>query len=138
MRTLRREAGMDTSWWHAFDVRHSPALPSIIGVAAWLLGLFVAWLLTAQAIHAAHFGDTQPQGLADMVQMMLGKRALEQLGLVGGARRLGRFAFHRHPIERALSGFNSKAACGHGDQSDHVGVVRRPHQLTPSPEVSSP
>ena len=40
-----------------------------------------------------------------------------------------RFAFHRHPIERALSGFNSKAACGHGDQSDHVGVVRRPHKL---------
>lgn len=85
----RREAGMDTSWWHAFDVRHSPALPSIIGVAAWLLGLFVAWLLTAQAIHAAHFGDTQPQGLADMVQMMLATEAGRSVMLWGNLAGLG-------------------------------------------------
>ena len=28
----RREAGLDTSWWHAFEVRESPALPSIAAV----------------------------------------------------------------------------------------------------------
>ena len=34
-----------------------------------------------------------------------------------------RFAMHRHPIERAVSAYYSKVACGHGDKEDHAGVV---------------
>lgn len=34
-----------------------------------------------------------------------------------------RFALHRHPIERAVSAYYSKVACGHGDKEDHAGVV---------------
>lgn len=85
----RREAGMDTSWRHALEVRHSPALPSIIAVAAWLLFLFVAWLLTAQAIYTAHFGEAQPQGLSDMAQMMLATQAGRSVMLWGNLAGLG-------------------------------------------------
>lgn len=85
----RREAGLDTSWWHALDVRRSPALPSIIGVAVWLLAVFVAWLLTAQAIYGAHFGDTQPQGLGEMAQMMLASEAGRSVMLWGNLAGFG-------------------------------------------------
>jgi uncharacterized membrane protein len=60
----RREAGMDTSWRHALDVRHSPALPSIIAVGFMLLVIFVAWLLTARAIYGAIYGDELPVSLS--------------------------------------------------------------------------
>ena len=60
----RRERGMDTSWRHALDVRHSPALPSILAVGAMLLALFVAWLVFAQMLYTSLFGAEPPQSLA--------------------------------------------------------------------------
>lgn len=56
----RREAGLDTSWRHAFEVRKSPAMGSVIGVGLWLLGLFVAWLLVAQSLYTSLFGPFAP------------------------------------------------------------------------------
>ncbi|MBB3458223.1 putative membrane protein [Rhizobium sp. BK313] len=47
----RREQELDSSWHHALEVRHSPALPSIIAVGLMLLALFVAWLIVAQLIY---------------------------------------------------------------------------------------
>jgi uncharacterized membrane protein len=52
----RRELGLIPSWRDALEVRRSPALFSIIAVAAVLLALFVAWLVIAQAIYEAYFG----------------------------------------------------------------------------------
>ena len=46
----RRELGMDTSWRHAFEIRNSPALPAIGAVGGMLFVIFLAWLLTAQAL----------------------------------------------------------------------------------------
>jgi uncharacterized membrane protein len=60
----RRERGMDTSWHHALDVRHSPALPSILAVGAMLMALFVAWLVFAQILYTSLFGPEPPQSLA--------------------------------------------------------------------------
>jgi uncharacterized membrane protein len=60
----RRERGMDTSWHHALEVRHSPALPSIIAVGAMLMALFVAWLVFAQILYTSLFGPEPPQSLA--------------------------------------------------------------------------
>ncbi|HEV7247729.1 MAG TPA: DUF2189 domain-containing protein [Shinella sp.] len=60
----RRERGMDTSWRHALDVRHSPALPSILAVGAMLMALFVAWLVFAQILYTSLFGPEPPQSLA--------------------------------------------------------------------------
>jgi uncharacterized membrane protein len=56
----RRELGMDISWQHAFDVRHSPALPSIVAVGGMLFVIFLAWLLTAQAFYENLFGRIPP------------------------------------------------------------------------------
>ena len=52
----RREAGLDTSWSHAFEVKDSPALPSIAAVGIMLVAIFIAWLLTAQAFYEQMFG----------------------------------------------------------------------------------
>lgn len=53
----RREQGLDSSWHHALEVRHSPALPSIIAVGLMLLALFVAWLIIAQRIYTMTFDE---------------------------------------------------------------------------------
>lgn len=53
----RREAGLDASWRKALAVRHSPAIPSVAGMAVYLFALFGLWMLAANAIFAAHFGD---------------------------------------------------------------------------------
>ncbi|MBV8848309.1 MAG: DUF2189 domain-containing protein [Methylobacteriaceae bacterium] len=61
----RREAGLDTSWRHAFDVLRSPSLPAIIAVGVALLVIFVAWLTTAHALYTWLF---QPQGAVTLQQ----------------------------------------------------------------------
>ena len=63
----RREMGEDTSWRHALAVHRSPALPSIIAVGLMLLVLFVAWLLVAQAIYTAYFGETVSASLSSFL-----------------------------------------------------------------------
>jgi uncharacterized membrane protein len=67
----RRELGMDTSWVHAFDVRHSSALPSIVAVGIWLFALFIAWLLVAQAIYAMTFGSEPPTSIGTFIRDVL-------------------------------------------------------------------
>jgi uncharacterized membrane protein len=52
----RREAGLESSWWHFLDAARSPALDSIAVVAAVLLALFGAWVMSAGIIYAAFFG----------------------------------------------------------------------------------
>lgn len=59
----RREQGMDTSWRHALEVRHSPAMPAVIVVGLMLFIVFIAWLLTAQNIYVRQFGDVAPSSL---------------------------------------------------------------------------
>jgi uncharacterized membrane protein len=66
----RRERGMDTSWRHAFDVRHSPALPSIAVIGAMLVALFLVWLYTAQSIYVSLFGDQPPASIGGFFQQV--------------------------------------------------------------------
>jgi len=56
----RREAGLESGWWHFLDVRKSPALDSIVVVAVILILLFGAWLLSAGLIYATFMGTTEP------------------------------------------------------------------------------
>lgn len=58
---------MNTSWRHAFDIRHSPALPSIAAVGILLFGLFIAWLLTAQAFYEHLFGTEPPASVSGFI-----------------------------------------------------------------------
>lgn len=61
---------------------------------------------------------------------------------------VNRFVFVRNPIERAVSGFFSKLACGSGDSNDHAKAMRalekgapkavRRAGATPLPSVPPP
>lgn len=67
----RREEGEDTSWRHAFDVRHSTAMPSILAVGFFLVVLFVVWLLIAEALYTANFGETAPVSIGSFISDVL-------------------------------------------------------------------
>lgn len=68
----RREAGLDTSWTHAFEVLRSPAVPAIAAVGFFLLVLFIAWMFAAQAIYTLLFGPDAPTGLWSFLGEVLG------------------------------------------------------------------
>ena len=67
----RREAGLDTSWSHAFEVKDSPALPSIAAVGIMLVAIFIAWLLTAQAFYEQMFGPKVPTSVPAFINDIL-------------------------------------------------------------------
>ncbi|MER9798716.1 DUF2189 domain-containing protein [Mesorhizobium sp. M0142] len=67
----RREFGMDTSWWHALDVRHSPALPAIAVIGIMLLVLFLLWLFTAQSIYTSLYGNRPPTSIVGFIREVL-------------------------------------------------------------------
>ena len=67
----RRELGLDTSWQHALEVRHSPAMPAIVAVGVVLFILFIAWLLAAQAIYVHYFGDVAPLSIGGFLTQVL-------------------------------------------------------------------
>jgi uncharacterized membrane protein len=52
-----REAGMEVSWASMFDVLRSPRFPRIVMLALFNGVIFMAWLLLADAIHAATLGS---------------------------------------------------------------------------------
>ncbi len=81
----RREAGMDTSWRHALELRHSPALPSIAAVGAMLFAVFVAWLLTAQALYTAIFGSEPPASVGNFLSQLFSTSEGWTLILAGNA-----------------------------------------------------
>ncbi|RCS25128.1 DUF2189 domain-containing protein [Phyllobacterium salinisoli] len=66
----RREQGLDTSWRHAFDVVRSPAIPSIIAAGALLFAIFIAWLLTAQALYENLFGTMRADTISGFLQQV--------------------------------------------------------------------
>ncbi|CAH2404005.1 DUF2189 domain-containing protein [Mesorhizobium ventifaucium] len=67
----RRELGMDTSWWHALEVRHSPALPAIAVIGIMLVALFLLWLFAAQSIYTSLFGAQPPASIGAFVREVL-------------------------------------------------------------------
>jgi uncharacterized membrane protein len=67
----RREAGLDTSWTHVFDVLRSPAIGAIAAIALLLMVLFLAWLATAQAIYQSLFGVLAPKAIMPFLREVL-------------------------------------------------------------------
>jgi uncharacterized membrane protein len=61
----RREAGLESSWWHFLDVARSPSIESIAVVAVVLIALFGGWLIAAGIVYSAFFG-LEPPGTAGM------------------------------------------------------------------------
>ena len=84
----RRERGMASSWHHALDVRHSPALPSIAAVGALLVALFLLWLYTAQSLYTGLFGETAPASMTGFLNEVLTTARGWRLMLLGNAAGL--------------------------------------------------
>jgi uncharacterized membrane protein len=67
----RREAGGEVSWGAMFDVLRNPRFPRILMLALFNGVIFMAWLLLADAIHAATLGAERPASLTALVTAAL-------------------------------------------------------------------
>ena len=63
----RREQGLESSWWHFFDVFTSPSREGIILVGIMLMAIFGAWLVSAGMIYAAFFGTSPPPSIGALL-----------------------------------------------------------------------
>lgn len=62
----RREAGLESTWSHFFDVTKRPSRDAILTVTAILLIVFFAWILAAWTLYAA-FIEAQPRSIDDFL-----------------------------------------------------------------------
>ena len=67
----RRENGLSATWKNAFDVLHSPSLGAIAALGILLMVIFAVWLLVAQAIYVATFGDTPAASIPGFIENVL-------------------------------------------------------------------
>ncbi|MGB7076494.1 MAG: DUF2189 domain-containing protein [Xanthobacteraceae bacterium] len=79
----RREAGLDSSSSHAFDVLHSPSLGAIIALGMLLMALFLIWLAVAEGIYVATFGYSAPVSIRQFAVEVLTTPAGWTLFVVG-------------------------------------------------------
>ena len=63
----RREAGLDSSPRHVFDVLHSPSLGSIIALSILLMTIYLIWLVVAYALYILIFGYSPPDSITQFV-----------------------------------------------------------------------
>ena len=56
----RLEKGLDTSWATVFSVIKSPAIPAILILGLMLVGLFCAWMFTANFLYTLLYGNEYP------------------------------------------------------------------------------
>ena len=85
----RREAGLDTSWVHAWDVFRAPRFGAIAALAVGLLVIAMVWMLLAAKIYAATLGPEAPASLGafigDVFTTWAGWQMILLGGLTGGA-----------------------------------------------------
>jgi uncharacterized membrane protein len=79
----RREAGLDSSTSHAFDVLHSPSLGAIVALGLLLMAIFLIWLAVAEAIYIANFGYHGPDSIGAFISDVFDTRAGWMLIVVG-------------------------------------------------------
>jgi uncharacterized membrane protein len=63
----RRELGMEVSWADAFAVIRSPSFGAIVLLGLLLVGIFLLWLVTAEAIYQITLGPAPPASFAAFV-----------------------------------------------------------------------
>jgi uncharacterized membrane protein len=83
----RREAGLDMSATHAFDVMYSSSRGAIAALGLLLLVLFVLWMMAANAIYIAIFGYAPPASigafLSDVFTTEAGWRMIVAGNIIG-------------------------------------------------------
>lgn len=68
----RREAGLESSWHHFFDVFRSKSIGSILAVGAGLLAIFALWLGAATILYAIFFGPEAPTTITGFFAQVFG------------------------------------------------------------------
>jgi uncharacterized membrane protein len=63
----RREAGLDTSSTHAFDVLRSRSIGAIVALGVLLMVIFFVWVAVADAIYVANFGYVRPDSVVKFI-----------------------------------------------------------------------
>ncbi len=81
----RREAGLDGSATHAFDVLRSSSIGAIAALGILLLLVVGVWLAIANAIYVADFGYASPASFASFIHEVLTTQAGWNLIIVGNA-----------------------------------------------------
>ncbi|WP_128516171.1 DUF2189 domain-containing protein [Tabrizicola thermarum] len=81
----RREAGQEVSWGAMFDVLRNPHFPRILMLSLFNGVIFMAWLLLADAIHAATLGTERPVSLMALISAALTTPAGWVMTVVGTA-----------------------------------------------------
>ena len=81
--SYRRELGMEASAWHAFRVLRAPSFGSMLGLGAVLLGIFLAWVVTAHAIYVSTFGNAPASAIPDFLTRVFTTSEGRRLILVG-------------------------------------------------------
>jgi len=66
----RREAGQEVHWFNFLDVRKRETVDDMGIVAALLLVIFVAWLISAGILYALLFGWATPQSVSEFLAMV--------------------------------------------------------------------
>ena len=67
----RREAGLDSSPRHVFDVLHSPSLGAIIALSVLLMAIYLIWLLVAEGLYIVIFGYSAPASIEQFITDLL-------------------------------------------------------------------
>jgi len=67
----RLELGLEISWTHVFDLRHSPSLPSILALGLLLLVIFICWQAAAESLYVWLFGPTAPESFRGFLTEVL-------------------------------------------------------------------
>jgi uncharacterized membrane protein len=79
----RRELGFEPDWKDAFAVFRSPSLPAIVVLVLLLLAIFVAWIVTANTIYVATFGDAPVSTVPSFFDQVFNTPAGWRLILIG-------------------------------------------------------
>jgi uncharacterized membrane protein len=79
----RREAGLNVSATHTFDVLRSSSIGAIIALGMLLFIIFLIWVAVANAIYVANFGYAPPLSVSQFIHSVLTTRAGWNLISVG-------------------------------------------------------
>jgi uncharacterized membrane protein len=81
----RRENGQEISWNSMAEILRSPSIGSIATLGLLLLVIFLAWLLTAQALYQSLFGWSAPESLGGFMREVFTTRNGWWLIIAGNA-----------------------------------------------------
>jgi uncharacterized membrane protein len=70
----RREIGLDSSAWHAFEVLRSPSFGAMVALGALLMVLFAVWIAVAQELYVSIFGYTPAADVPNFLTTILTTR----------------------------------------------------------------